>query len=42
MSADVVMQESVNECRHDGWASFTHPRNFSSQGDCTQYVLTGK
>lgn len=28
----------VNECRDDGWANFTHPRSFSNQGDCVQYV----
>jgi quercetin dioxygenase-like cupin family protein len=28
----------VNECMDDGWAKFTHPRSFSNQGDCVQYV----
>jgi quercetin dioxygenase-like cupin family protein len=28
----------VNECKDDGWAKFTHPRTFSDQGDCVQYV----
>jgi quercetin dioxygenase-like cupin family protein len=33
---------TVNACKGGGWASFTHPRNFVSQGDCEQYVITGK
>jgi len=28
----------VNECKDGGWANFTHPRSFSDQGDCVQYV----
>lgn len=28
----------VNECKHGGWAQFTHPRRFRNQGDCVQYV----
>ena len=30
--------QSVNECRDGGWMNFTHPRNFTSQRDCKQYV----
>lgn len=33
---------SVNECKDGGWMNFTFPRSFSSQGDCIQYVHTGK
>jgi hypothetical protein len=29
---------NVNECSDDGWMMFTHPRSFSNQGDCVQYV----
>jgi quercetin dioxygenase-like cupin family protein len=29
------------ECMNDGWMNFTHPRSFSNQGDCDQFVLTG-
>jgi Cupin domain len=29
---------NVDECKDDGWAMFTHPRSFSDQGDCVQYV----
>jgi quercetin dioxygenase-like cupin family protein len=32
---------SAAECKNDGWINFNHPRSFSNQGDCTQYVLTG-
>jgi quercetin dioxygenase-like cupin family protein len=32
---------SVNECQ-SSWINFTHPRSFSNQGDCQQYVITGK
>jgi len=32
----------VAECKLDGWASFNHPRRFANQGDCEQYVITGK
>jgi quercetin dioxygenase-like cupin family protein len=32
---------SVSECQ-SGWVSFTHPRSFSNQGDCIQYVSTGQ
>ena len=33
---------NVNECKddaYDGWTKFTHPRSFSNQDDCIQYVL---
>lgn len=33
---------SVEECKGDGWRSFTHPRSFGSQGDCIQFVRNGK
>jgi quercetin dioxygenase-like cupin family protein len=28
----------ASECKDDGWAKFTHPRSFTDQGDCVQYV----
>jgi quercetin dioxygenase-like cupin family protein len=28
----------VNECKDDGWLKFTHPRSFTDQGDCVQFV----
>jgi quercetin dioxygenase-like cupin family protein len=33
---------SVAECRRDGWADFNHPRTFANQGDCEQFLITGK
>ena len=30
------------ECKGGGWMTFTHPRNFFNQGDCEQYVNTGR
>jgi len=33
---------SKDECKDGGWMSFSHPRSFSSQGDCEQYVNTGR
>jgi quercetin dioxygenase-like cupin family protein len=33
---------NANQCKDDGWTKFNHPRTFSNQGDCIQYVLTGK
>jgi quercetin dioxygenase-like cupin family protein len=32
---------NVSECQ-GGWINFTHPRSFSSQGDCIQYINTGQ
>lgn len=33
---------TAEECKSGGWMTFTHPRAFTSKGDCIQYVLTGK
>ena len=33
---------SVEECKNGGWGNFTHPVSFSNQGECVQFVLTGK
>ena len=32
----------VADCRSGAWSDYTHPRLFRSQGDCEQYVITGK
>ena len=32
----------ILECRGGGWAQFNHPQPFSNQGDCEQFVITGK
>ena len=31
-----------NECKDGGWQTFNTPRTFKNQGDCIQYVNTGK
>ncbi len=28
----------VNECKHGGWANFTHPISFMNKGECVSYV----
>jgi hypothetical protein len=33
---------SKDDCKNDGWRSFTAPRQFKNQGDCIRYVNTGK
>lgn len=32
----------VRECEGGGWVAFDFPRAFVSQGDCMQFVITGK
>lgn len=32
----------VDECKGDGWRTFDLPRYFISQGDCMEFILTGK
>jgi quercetin dioxygenase-like cupin family protein len=32
----------VDECKGNGWFHFTYPRTFSNQGECQQYVITGR
>ncbi len=31
-----------DQCKKDGWMNFNVPRKFKNQGDCIQYVNTGK
>lgn len=31
-----------DECKHGGWETFQFPRTFKNQGDCIQFVNTGK
>ncbi|MEY2512138.1 MAG: hypothetical protein QOE26_2901 [Verrucomicrobiota bacterium] len=33
---------NANQCKNGGWQTFTTPRTFKNQGDCIQYVNTGK
>ncbi len=30
------------QCKNDGWMRFDFPRTFRNQGDCIQFVNTGK
>lgn len=31
-----------DECKQGGWRTFSIPRDFKNQGDCIQFVNTGK
>ena len=31
-----------DQCKNGGWQLFNSPRMFKNQGDCIQYVNTGK
>lgn len=33
---------SKDQCKQGGWAAFNTPRTFKNQGDCIQFVNTGK
>jgi quercetin dioxygenase-like cupin family protein len=33
---------NVASCRQGGWSNFSFPRVFDNQGDCEQWVITGK
>lgn len=33
---------NTNQCRNRGWARFDVPRRFNNQGDCIQFVITGR
>ncbi|MFZ1219758.1 MAG: right-handed parallel beta-helix repeat-containing protein [Chthoniobacterales bacterium] len=33
---------NANQCKNDGWKTFNTPRTFKNQGDCIQFVNTGK
>jgi quercetin dioxygenase-like cupin family protein len=33
---------TVADCQDAGWTTFDHPRVFFSQGECAQYVNTGR
>jgi quercetin dioxygenase-like cupin family protein len=33
---------NIGSCRNGQWSNFTFPRSFANQGDCQQYVVTGK
>jgi hypothetical protein len=31
-----------NQCKNGGWTNFVVPHLFKNQGDCIQYINTGK
>ncbi len=33
---------TLGDCRDGGWMNFNQPRSFGNQGDCEQYVKTGR
>src|SRR5205807_9428170 len=33
---------SKDQCKNGGWQTFNTPRRFKNQGDCIQFVNTGK
>ncbi len=39
---DAVPPTNTNQCKNQGWRDFYIPRRFTNQGDCIQYVNTGK
>jgi hypothetical protein len=41
-SAPPPVPTSKDQCKDGGWATFTAPHAFKNQGDCIQFVNTGK
>lgn len=41
-STTVGPPTTKDQCKKDGWMTFNTPRVFKNQGDCIQYVNTGK
>ena len=39
---DIGPPTDKEECKNGGWRKFTIPRRFKNQGDCIQFVNTGK
>jgi hypothetical protein len=37
-----TMPTTIEQCKNGGWKIFTMPRIFKNQGDCIQFVNTGK
>lgn len=40
--ADAAPPANADACKKNGWMAFYFPRTFKNQGDCIQYVNTGK
>jgi hypothetical protein len=41
-SALIGPPKDREECKNEGWLNFNFPRTFKNQGDCIQFVNTGK
>jgi hypothetical protein len=41
-AAQIGPPTSEDQCKKGGWMTFNTPRTFKNQGDCMQYVNTGK
>ena len=39
---DLGDPQTVNNAKDDGWKAFNFPRLFKNQGNCIQFVNTGK
>ena len=42
LDVEIGPPTSKDQCKNCGWASFNTPRTFKNQGDCIQFVNTGK
>jgi hypothetical protein len=42
VDVEVGPPTSKDQCKNCGWATFNTPRAFKNQGDCIQFVNTGK
>ncbi len=40
--AQIGPPTNKDQCKNGGWQFFNYPRTFNNQGDCIQYVNTGK
>jgi hypothetical protein len=40
--AQIGPPTNANQCKNNGWMVYNFPRKFKNQGDCIQYVNTGK
>jgi len=38
----ITVATNADQCKNGGWATYTSPRTFKNQGDCIQFVETGK
>jgi len=40
--ASIGPPTTKDQCKNNGWRTFNYPRQFKNQGDCIQFVNTGK